>query len=109
MERPIAKVRPGMLILSRRHGQGIRIGNSIRVTVVAIDGQVARLGIEAPASCKILRDELWELVADANKDAISSAPIGGDFARIIQGTASGQGPEEAGPLRGQDSHLGTAL
>ena len=39
-----------MLILGRRVGQGIRIGDSIRISVMAVDGQFVRLGFEAPAS-----------------------------------------------------------
>ena len=85
-----------MLILSRRHGQGIRIGDAISVTVLAVDGQVVRLGIDAPASCKILRDELWNLVADANQEAITAGSIAGDLARMMERPASSAAPREAG-------------
>ena len=56
-----------MLILNRRPGQGIRIGDAIYITVVGVDGQIVRLGLEAPASYKILREELWRSIADDNK------------------------------------------
>ncbi len=68
-----------MLILSRRSGQGIRIGDTIRVTVVSVDGQFVRLGIEAPPSSKILREELWLAVAEDNQVAASAEMVARAF------------------------------
>lgn len=65
-----------MLVLSRRSGQGVRIGDSINVTVIAIDGQFVRLGFAAPSSYRILRDELWHAVATENKEAATAAGAG---------------------------------
>lgn len=73
-----------MLVLSRRTGQGIRIGDAIRVTVVAVDGQFVRLGLDAPASYKILRDELWRSVANSNKEAAAAAGFVRAFAQSLQ-------------------------
>ena len=47
-----------MLVLSRRQSERIRVGDSIVVTVVRVAGDKVRLGIEAPAEVRILRDEL---------------------------------------------------
>ena len=47
-----------MLVLSRREGERIRIGDSITVTVVRCAGDKVRVGIEAPADMLILRGEL---------------------------------------------------
>ena len=69
-----------MLVLSRREGERIRIGDSITVTVVRCAGDKVRIGIEAPPDMLILRGEL-ELY-DKQKGAVrtveSSArqPIG---------------------------------
>lgn len=52
-----ARERP-MLILTRREGEVIRIGNSVQVVVVAIQGGQVKLGIEAPREITILRQEL---------------------------------------------------
>jgi carbon storage regulator len=49
-----------MLILTRKDGETIKIGNDIRVTVVSINGTQVRIGIEAPKSVTILRKELAE-------------------------------------------------
>lgn len=49
-----------MLVLSRKVGERIRIGENITLTVVSIQGKRIRLGIEAPKSCEIVREEmLW--------------------------------------------------
>lgn len=47
-----------MLVLSRKESQRIRLGNDIVVTVVRVAGDKVRLGIEAPSSIVVLRDEL---------------------------------------------------
>ena len=47
-----------MLVLSRKASQQVMIGTDIRITVVRIDRNQVRLGIEAPAGVAILRDEL---------------------------------------------------
>lgn len=47
-----------MLVLSRKVGSSIRIGNDIVLTVVKIDRNQVRLGIEAPLNVTILRQEL---------------------------------------------------
>jgi len=47
-----------MLVLSRREHERIKLGDAIVVTVVQVRGDRVRLGIEAPAEIRILRDEL---------------------------------------------------
>jgi carbon storage regulator len=47
-----------MLVLSRKESQRIRLGDSIVVTIVKISGDKVRVGIEAPTSILVLRDEL---------------------------------------------------
>jgi carbon storage regulator len=47
-----------MLVLSRKLSEKIRIGDSVLVTVVRIDGNRVRLGIEAPQGVPIVRQEL---------------------------------------------------
>jgi carbon storage regulator len=47
-----------MLVLSRRAGQSVRLGNGVRITLVKIDGQSVRIGIEAPEDVGIRRAEI---------------------------------------------------
>ena len=47
-----------MLVLSRKSMQSVTIGSEIRVTVIRLEGNQVRIGIEAPRDVRILRDEL---------------------------------------------------
>lgn len=55
-----------MLILSRKPGDAILIDGGIRVVVLACDGGGVRLGIEAPSSVGIVREEIARDIADEN-------------------------------------------
>ena len=58
-----------MLILSRKVNESIIIGEDIEVKIISIDKGVVKLGIEAPASVTIMRNELLKAVQDSNKAA----------------------------------------
>ena len=47
-----------MLVLSRKEGERLKLGDSIVITVVKVAGDKVRLGIEAPPNVLVLRDEL---------------------------------------------------
>ncbi|MEQ8791542.1 MAG: carbon storage regulator [Pirellulaceae bacterium] len=47
-----------MLVLSRKEGERIQIGDDIRITVVRISGGGVRLGVEAPREMVVVREEL---------------------------------------------------
>jgi carbon storage regulator len=47
-----------MLVLSRRVGEKIRIGDDVTVTIVRMAGGVVRVGIEAPRETPVVREEL---------------------------------------------------
>ncbi len=51
-----------MLILSRRQGESIRIGNDIVITPVGIQGLQVRLGIAAPAGITVHRQEIYDRI-----------------------------------------------
>ena len=55
-----------MLILSRKPGDAIIIGGNIRVVVLANDGGGVRLGIDAPPSIAIVREEIVKDITDQN-------------------------------------------
>lgn len=62
-----------MLVLSRKVGERIRIGDGITVTVVRVTGGGVRLGIEAPAELPVVREELYQEL-QAEQDAAKKAP-----------------------------------
>jgi carbon storage regulator len=51
-----------MLILTRRVGETIRIGNDVSVTPLAIKGNQVRLGIAAPKNVAVHREEVYERI-----------------------------------------------
>lgn len=61
-----------MLIIARRKGDRIAIGDDIEIVVTEITKKGVRLGISAPASVVVLRGEVRDAVADANRSAASS-------------------------------------
>lgn len=60
-----------MLVLSRKVGERILIGDNISVTVVRVSGGGVRLGIEAPAELPVVREELQQSL---NEDSNSRTP-----------------------------------
>jgi carbon storage regulator len=70
-----------MLILTRRPGERVVIGDEVLVTVMGISGHTVRLGIAAPQGVPIYREEIWLAVreenraaSEANVDALPAAP-----------------------------------
>jgi carbon storage regulator len=51
-----------VLVLSRKPGEQIRVGERITITVLEVQGSRIRVGIEAPAECVVLRGELCDVV-----------------------------------------------
>jgi carbon storage regulator len=64
-----------MLVLSRREAQSIVIGGNIVVTVVSVRGDQVRLGIDAPRSITVHRQEVALAIEAANREALAQ----GDF------------------------------
>lgn len=58
-----------MLVLTRKLGESIRIGDTIIVKIVDLDGRHVKLGIEAPRSIAVNREEIFERIQRENKAA----------------------------------------
>ena len=58
-----------MLILTRRPGERVVIGEEILVTVMGVSGHTVRLGIAAPEGIPIYREEIWLAVMEENRAA----------------------------------------
>ncbi|MGR3317853.1 MAG: carbon storage regulator CsrA [Candidatus Anammoxibacter sp.] len=59
-----------MLVLTRKLGEDISIGDDIIVRVVSIKGKQVKLGIDAPRSLQVHRGEIYELIKEENKMAV---------------------------------------
>jgi len=55
-----------MLILTRKAGQSIRIGDDIEISVIDIKGRQARIGIKAPRGMTIHREEVFQRIKEEN-------------------------------------------
>jgi carbon storage regulator len=58
-----------MLVLTRRPGESITIGEDIVVTVISASGGQVRLGITAPRSIQVLREEIYKAMQEENREA----------------------------------------
>jgi carbon storage regulator len=64
-----------MLLLTRKLGENIRIGDDVKITIVEVKGNHVKLGIEAPPSVKVHREEIYERIQQENRRA--QAHLGG--------------------------------
>lgn len=60
-----------MLVLTRKAGESIIIGDGIEITVIETKGDQIKLGIKAPKEVDIHRKEIYESIQQANQQAVS--------------------------------------
>ncbi len=65
-----------MLVLTRKLGESIRIGDTIIVKIVDLDGHHVKLGIDAPKSIAVNREEIYERIQRENKAASATKDQG---------------------------------
>ena len=58
-----------MLILTRKIGESIRIGDKIAIKIVELDSRHVKLGIDAPRNISVNREEIYERIQNENKAA----------------------------------------
>ena len=58
-----------MLIITRRPGEKIMLGDDVVVEVIEVSGSSVRIGIDAPRSLRVFREEIWRAVRDENAAA----------------------------------------
>jgi len=63
-----------MLILTRRPGERVVIGDDVVVTVMSVSGHIVRLGIAAPGDVPVYREEIWLAVREENRAAAAADP-----------------------------------
>jgi carbon storage regulator len=64
-----------MLILSRKIGESIVIDGNIHVKIMRVDGDVVKIGIEAPASVPVHRQEVYEEIQRSNQKALMQRKV----------------------------------
>ena len=64
-----------MLILSRKINEKIMIGEDISVSIIEIRGDQVRLGVDAPKTVKVYRQEVFDAIKAENRAAAQSAVV----------------------------------
>jgi carbon storage regulator len=69
-----------MLILTRRMGETLMIGEDVTVTVLGVKGNQVRLGVNAPRNVAVHREEIFARIKNEGEDASVAADAGEDQA-----------------------------
>lgn len=64
-----------MLVLSRRKGEAVMIGHDVTVRIIDVRGDQVRIGIDAPRSVSVHREEVYRQVVEENIAAARSADL----------------------------------
>ena len=90
-----------MLILTRKLGESIAIGDNIKVSVLGIHGRQVRIGIDAPPEIIVHREEIYLKVQEENRNA--SRSIKDDLmgvVKMLKGKFKGEAPSNQKPFIG---------
>ncbi len=63
-----------MLILTRRVGEALMIGDEVTVTVLGVKGNQVRIGVHAPKTVSVHREEIYERIRNENEDSGQELP-----------------------------------
>ena len=64
-----------MLVLTRKPGETVMLGEDIQVKIVSVDGDQVKIGIKAPRALKIYRREVYEAIQKENEAALNVTDI----------------------------------
>jgi carbon storage regulator len=64
-----------MLILTRRVGETVMIGEEVSVTILGVKGNQVRVGINAPKNVAVHREEIFERIKSEDPDAVESERV----------------------------------
>lgn len=60
-----------MLILTRRPGESLYVGDAIRITVLSLQGKNVRIGLDVPEDTVVYREEVYVRVSEENRMALA--------------------------------------
>ncbi|MBO4301048.1 MAG: carbon storage regulator CsrA [Desulfovibrio sp.] len=62
-----------MLILTRRPGESVYLGDKIRITVLGMQGKQVKLGLDVPSDTTVYREEVYRKVVEENRRALETS------------------------------------
>ncbi|MEN6390753.1 MAG: carbon storage regulator CsrA [Syntrophomonas sp.] len=74
-----------MLILNRKKGERVIIGDNIEITVIDVQGESVKLGISAPRSVSVYRKEIYDDIVRSNRQAVENMEDIGEKIKVLQG------------------------
>jgi carbon storage regulator len=72
-----------VLVLTRKRGERILVGDDIVITILEIKGDAIRIGVDAPSGVRIQRHEVVEAIAEANVAAAGAHDEAADLAALL--------------------------
>jgi carbon storage regulator len=97
-----------MLILTRKPGESLYIGDDVKVTIVEIKGNQIRVGIEAPRELRIYREEIYAQIVEENRSA-ADVRLSGSALETLSGGWKGGSPGGAPSGKKVSSMKGVAV
>ncbi|MEN6348136.1 MAG: carbon storage regulator CsrA [Syntrophomonas sp.] len=73
-----------MLLLNRKKGEKLIIGDNIEITVMEVQGESVKLGISAPRSVSVYRKEIYDEIASSNRQAVENMVEIGEKIKVLQ-------------------------
>jgi carbon storage regulator len=89
-----------MLILTRKLGEDIAIGDNIRITLLDIKGKHAKIGVEAPAEIPVHRGEIYQIIQQENFEAALFNDRLSDIWGRLQQKKSGENTDRKEGIKG---------
>ena len=73
-----------MLLLNRKKGERLIIGDNIEIIVLDVQGESVKLGISAPRSVSVYRKEIYDEIVRSNRQAVENMAEIGDKIKVLQ-------------------------
>ena len=83
-----------MLVLTRKRDESIIIGDDIKVTIVEVRGDQVKIGIKAPRSISVHREEIYQEIQDENRRAALQADAMVDLKALMEEESNKELPEK---------------
>ncbi len=83
-----------MLILTRKSGESIRIGNNIVISILESSSRYLKIGIDAPKNVAVYRNEIYEKIQAQNRAATASTAQLGNVLQSLKNVKKHNGLEE---------------